>query len=65
MNAAQHALQTAADALTLYERQFNQPYAHQRLVVVEGDFPDGMEFSGLVFVSRDWFQLWRVSPMTG
>ena len=59
MNAAQHALQTASDALTLYERQFNQPYAHRRLVVVEGDFPDGMEFSGLVFVSRDWFQLWR------
>ena len=62
LNAAQHALETAADALALFERQFNQPYGHDRLVVVEGDFPDGMEFSGLVFVSRDWFQLWRGVP---
>ena len=25
---------------------------------VEGDFPDGMEFSGLVFVSETWFRTW-------
>ncbi|MCE2490635.1 MAG: hypothetical protein J4G17_11760 [Anaerolineae bacterium] len=34
----------------------------ERLVVVEGDFPDGMEFSGLVFVSRDWFESWKGDP---
>src|SRR5690606_13239018 len=38
------------------------PYPHSRIAVVEGDFPDGMEFSGMVFVSRDWFTRW---PGTG
>lgn len=60
--AAQHALQTAADSLTLFERLYNLPYAHQRMIVVEGDFPDGMEFSGLVFVSSDWFKAWQGVP---
>lgn len=57
--AAHHALQTATNALALFERLYNQPYPYERLVVVEGDFPDGMEFSGLVFVSRDWFRAWQ------
>lgn len=60
--AAQHALQVAADALTLFARQYNLPYAHERMIVVEGDFPDGMEFSGLVFVSSDWFRAWQGIP---
>lgn len=60
--AGQYALQVAADALTLFERLYNLPYAYPRMIVVEGDFPDGMEFSGLVFVSSDWFQAWRGIP---
>jgi len=60
--SARHALQVAADALSLFERLYHWPYAHERMVVVEGDFPDGMEFSGLVFVSSDWFRAWQGVP---
>jgi len=61
LDAPRHALQTSADALTLYEELFG-PCPYRRMVVVEGDFPDGMEFSGLVFVSRDWFRTWTGTP---
>ena len=57
LGAAHHALNTATDALALYEELYGA-YSPARLVVVEGDFPDGMEFSGLVFVSEDWFRTW-------
>lgn len=61
LDAPRHVLHTTADALALYEDLFGGcPY--KRLVVVQGDFPDGMEFSGLVFVSDDWFQVWNGQP---
>ncbi len=59
--APRHALQTAADALALYSELYG-PYPYERLAVVMGDFPDGMEFSGLVFVSEAWFRLWHGTP---
>lgn len=58
LDGPRHALNVATDALTLYETLYG-PYPFKRLVVVEGDFPDGMEFSGLVFVSEAWFRTWR------
>ncbi len=61
MHAARHALQVATDALDLFEERFG-PFLFDRLVVVEGDFPDGMEFSGLVFVSEAWFRTWQGTP---
>lgn len=61
MRAARHALQVATDALDLFEKRFG-PFPFDRLVVVEGDFPDGMEFSGLVFVSEAWFRTWQGVP---
>ncbi|HEX2996885.1 MAG TPA: M1 family aminopeptidase, partial [Anaerolineales bacterium] len=51
----------AADALALYDELYG-PYPYQRLAVVQGDFPDGMEFSGLVFVGRAWFKAWQDVP---
>jgi aminopeptidase N len=57
LEAPRHALHVAADALALYEELYGT-YPHARMVVVEGDFPDGMEFSGLVFVSEAWFRTW-------
>ncbi len=52
---AQQALDAAAQALSMYGDLFGAfPYA--RFVVVQGDFPDGMEFSGIVFVSDQWFR---------
>lgn len=61
LSVPRHALETAATAVTLYEELYG-PYPYSRLAVVEGDFPDGMEFSGLVFVSGDWFRAWQGVP---
>ena len=59
--AAAWALDVARRSVERYSALFG-PIPPGRLVVVEGDFPDGMEFSGLVFVSRDWFESWRGNP---
>ena len=52
--AAQRALAETLKALAFFERRYG-PYPRDRFVVVQGDFPDGMEFSGLVFVGSAWF----------
>lgn len=59
----QDALQAAADALDIFSDLFG-PYPFPRLVVIEGDFPDGMEHTGLVFVSGDWFRSYRGTPQS-
>lgn len=61
LDTPRHVLHTASDALSLYEELFG-PCPYSRLVVVQGDFPDGMEFSGLVFVSDTWFRSWQGIP---
>ena len=61
VDGAAHALDVAVKSLAMYEDLFG-PYPHARLAIVEGDFPDGMEFSGLVFVSRDWFTRFTGDP---
>ena len=52
------ALQSTVRAVVLFSQIFG-PYPYERLVIVEGDFPDGMEFSGLAFVSEAWFRGWQ------
>lgn len=54
LDGAQHVLKEAEKALDLYNRAFGA-YDRERFVIVQGDFPDGMEFSGLVFVGGAWF----------
>jgi len=55
VDGAAFALVHASRSLAMYADLFGDfPYA--RMVVVQGDFPDGMEFSGIVFVSGDWFR---------
>lgn len=46
-----------AEALRSYEQfvALYGEYPYDRLLVVQGDFPDGMEFSGLVYVGTRWF----------
>jgi hypothetical protein len=57
-DAAPHALGVAVRAVERYETLFGKsPFS--RLLVVQGDFPDGMEFSGLVYVSTSWFYQWQ------
>ncbi len=54
ISGPQHALDTARAAVNRYTKLYG-PSPYSRIVVVEGDFPDGMEFSGLVFVGHEWF----------
>ncbi|HZJ25197.1 MAG TPA: M1 family aminopeptidase, partial [Anaerolineales bacterium] len=59
--AGQALLQTTAQALQVYSERFG-PYRHKTLTAVQGDFNDGMEFSGLYFISRDYFNLYKGTP---
>jgi aminopeptidase N len=61
-NASGEALlQTTVEALQTYSDRFG-PYHHKTLTAVQGDFNDGMEFSGLYFISRDYFNLYDGTP---
>lgn len=57
VDGADHALDVAARSVALFSELFS-PYPYERLVVVQGDFPDGMEFSGMMFVGNSWFVNW-------
>jgi hypothetical protein len=59
--AAKMVLQNTADALSLYSRLFG-PYQHAALTVVEGDFLDGMEYDGLYFLSKGFYNLYDGTP---
>ncbi len=61
LDGADHVLKEAEKALALYSRQF-APYQRERFVIVQGDFPDGMEFTGLVFVGGAWFTTFDGGP---
>lgn len=54
LDGADHVLKEAEKALALYSQLFGS-YDRERFVIVQGDFPDGMEFTGLVFVGGAWF----------
>jgi hypothetical protein len=55
IDSAAFALDVASQSLDQYASLFG-PYPYSRLVVVQSDFPDGMEFSGLVFVGGEYFR---------
>ena len=61
LDGADHVLKEAEKALALYNRLF-EPYERERFVIVQGDFPDGMEFTGLVFVGGAWFTTFDGGP---
>ncbi len=54
--AGQAALETSAEAIRLYSRLFGD-YPHPGLTVVEAEFPDGRETSGLFFLDQTFFQI--------
>lgn len=54
LDGAQHAVEVAARAFQQYNDLYGD-YPYDRLTIVQADFPDGMEASGLVFVSTNWF----------
>lgn len=60
-DGAAHALEVATRAMSMYSDLFG-PYPRDRFIIVQGDFPDGMEFTDLVFVSTDWFRSYNGQP---
>lgn len=52
------ASKASAQALQVYSQSFGAPYPHKTLSIVMGDFNDGMEFSGLFFMSRGAYNLY-------
>ena len=59
--AALHTLDASVAAMKRFEELFG-PMPYERVVVAASDFPDGMEFSGLVFVSTNYFRAYSGSP---
>jgi aminopeptidase N len=58
----QAMLQTTVQALQTFSEKF-APYRHKTMTAVQGDFNDGMEYSGLYFISRDYFNLYKGDPV--
>lgn len=56
-SAAQAALDATVKAVKTYSELFG-PYTHQTLAVVMGDFNDGMEFDGLYFLAKSFYNLY-------
>ncbi|HWQ84172.1 MAG TPA: M1 family metallopeptidase [Anaerolineales bacterium] len=59
--AGETVLQATADALTLFSELFG-PYPRRTLSVVEADFLDGMEYDGLYFLSKGFYNLYQGTP---
>ena len=60
--SGQAAVDYTANALQLYSELSDLPYPHQTLSVVESDFPDGMEYDGLYYLSDFYFKLYDGTP---
>lgn len=58
---AEASLRVVNDALALYADLF-APYPYPRLAVVEGDFFDGMEYTGLFFLGSEYFETYPSNP---
>jgi hypothetical protein len=59
--AGEVVLQSTAEALALYNDLFGT-YPRQTLSVVEADFLDGMEYDGLYFLSKGFYNLYSGEP---
>lgn len=53
----QASLLTTVQSMQIYAQRFG-PYPHKSLSVVMGDFNDGMEYSALYYLSRDFYNLY-------
>jgi len=62
-SAGMASIQTVRDAVA-YFSEIYAPYPHSSMSVVEADFFDGMEFSGLFFLGADYFAAYPGSPTT-
>ncbi len=60
-DAGKAAFQATVDALKLYEDIFH-PYHQSTLTMVQADFDHGMEYEGLYFLNRSFFNTYNGSP---
>ena len=60
-NAGEAAMYASAQAVQVFSQKFGL-YPHQTLSVVLADFKDSMEFSGLFFHSRSFYDLYDGTP---
>lgn len=56
--AGERVLQTSAKALQVYGELFG-PYPYPSLSAVQADFLDGMEYDGLYFLSKDFYNWYK------
>ena len=61
LDGATHALTVTARSLELFSQLYGT-YPYSRMVIVQGDFPDGMEFSAFAFVGATWFKQYTGKP---
>jgi hypothetical protein len=61
VNGGAHMLDVAAKAIAMYSDLFGA-YPYDRFVIIQADFRDGMEFSGLAYVGGEWFRTFPGSP---
>ncbi len=59
--AGEQALTETVQAVEQYQEWFG-PYPHQILSIVEADFLDGMEYDGLYFLSKGFYNLYDGTP---
>jgi len=57
-DAGQQVLRTTSQAIRIYQDLFGA-YHHTTMSVVQADFLDGMEYDGLFFLSRDFYNWYR------
>lgn len=60
-NAGSHVLTESAKAIELFSEIFSE-YPRRNLTIVEADFFDGMEYDGLFFLSRGFYNLYDNTP---
>ncbi|HUI89402.1 MAG TPA: M1 family aminopeptidase [Anaerolineales bacterium] len=60
--SAQASLMASVQAMQVYAQHYGTPYSHETFSIVMGDFNDGMEFSGLVFMPRSAYNLYNGTP---
>ena len=47
-------LQVALESLALYNEIYG-PYPHESLTLVQSEFPDGLEYDGLVYIGQEYY----------
>lgn len=62
-NTGKETLNIIARALVFFSDKFGVDYPHTEMTIIEADFPDGMEFDGLFFLSKDYFDQYDKSFM--